>query len=501
MKQKMNYILNLEMWLVISLLWLELPATALDGRIIYVDSDAMGANDGSSWENAHNNLQDAISAAAMEDEIRVAQGTYTPLGSFILKSSVAILGSYAGFGAPDPNARDIEGLETVLSGKVDHIVWSENTNGSAILDGFTIMGGQGAGIPRNGGPVGGGGIYNIAGSPMIRNCTFIGNSSSNHGGGMANVDGSSPTLINCTFECNYSLYHGGGIYSKNSILTLINCRFINNVSDNGHGGGIYALETSLFLRDCSFVDNRAKRDGGAIVIERAHPSATIQNCVFTSNTADIGGGMATERMGSVLVENCIFAGNTAWRGSAIVGGRLTNCTLTGNKAHCLSAAETATLNNCIVWGNLEGDPDECFWFVGGNAGGSIFVDPCFANIGYWDPNGTPEDPIDDFWIDGDYHLKSQAVRWDPNTQTWVKDDVTSPCIDAGDPMSPIGLEPFPNGGRINMGAYGGTSEASKSYFGEPICETIIAGDINGDCKVDFKDLALLATHWIANSSP
>jgi hypothetical protein len=100
------------------------------------------------------------------------------------------------------------------------------------------------------------------------------------------------------------------------------------------------------------------------------------------------------------------------------------------------------------------------------------------------------------WIDGDYHLKSQAGRWDANEGRWTKDEVTSPCIDAGDPASPIGLEPFPNGGIINMGAYGGTAEASKSYFGKPVRETIVAGDINGDCKVDFKDFAFMAFHWL-----
>jgi hypothetical protein len=46
-----------------------------------------------------------------------------------------------------------------------------------------------------------------------------------------------------------------------------------------------------------------------------------------------------------------------------------------------------------------------------------------------------------------------------------------------------------------MGAYGGTTEASKSYFGEPVTETIIAGDINGDGKVDWLDLDILASHW------
>ena len=62
-------------------------------------------------------------------------------------------------------------------------------------------------------------------------------------------------------------------------------------------------------------------------------------------------------------------------------------------------------------------------------------------------------------------------------------------------MSPINLEPFPNGGFVNMGVYGGTSETSKSYFGEPICETIVSGDINGDGQVNRADLEIIALHW------
>ncbi|GAG24433.1 unnamed protein product, partial [marine sediment metagenome] len=107
----------------------------------------------------------------------------------------------------------------------------------------------------------------------------------------------------------------------------------------------------------------------------------------------------------------------------------------------------------------------------------------------------------DIWVDGDYHLKSQAGRYAPTTQSWVYDDVTNPCIDAGNPLSPIGAEPFPNGGIINMGAYGGTTEASKSYFGKPPCEIIVAGDVNGDCVVNFLDFRLMALHWCEDNSP
>ncbi len=94
--------------------------------------------------------------------------------------------------------------------------------------------------------------------------------------------------------------------------------------------------------------------------------------------------------------------------------------------------------------------------------GNIQSDPLFAQRGSWDSNDTPNYWFDDCFQEGDYHLKSQTGRWDPNSAGWVQDDVTSPCIDAGDPNSPVGAEPVPNGGRINMGAYGGTAEASKS---------------------------------------
>ena len=80
-------------------------------------------------------------------------------------------------------------------------------------------------------------------------------------------------------------------------------------------------------------------------------------------------------------------------------------------------------------------------------------------------------------------------------QIWIQHDVTSPYIDASDPISPIGWELFPNGGFVNMGAYGGTDRASKAYFGEPICGMIVAGDINGDGQVDRADLEIMALHW------
>ena len=64
----------------------------------------------------------------------------------------------------------------------------------------------------------------------------------------------------------------------------------------------------------------------------------------------------------------------------------------------------------------------------------------------------------------DLHLRSKGGRWDPDAGDWVRDGQNSPCIDAGDPADPTGDEPFPHGRRINLGAYGGTAEASRSVL-------------------------------------
>jgi len=72
-----------------------------------------------------------------------------------------------------------------------------------------------------------------------------------------------------------------------------------------------------------------------------------------------------------------------------------------------------------------------------------------------DPTDISADPLFADPANGDFHLKSEYGRW--NGTGWVNDNETSPCIDAGDPS-----EKDPDGTRINMGAYGGTWEASKS---------------------------------------
>ncbi|MBM4024207.1 MAG: hypothetical protein FJ280_02220 [Planctomycetes bacterium] len=190
---------------------------------------------------------------------------------------------------------------------------------------------------------------------------------------------------------------------------------------------------------------------------------------FTNNTAvNVSGaaiyfelGLPGRRPGrGGQIENCIF-----WEAPAVFEG-ITERTDFGVD-YCLLPAK---------WHHL--------------GTGNFYADPLFARAGYWDANGTPTDPKDDFWVEGDYHLQSQAGRWDPALRDWVVDKVTSPCIDAGNPESDWTNEPWPHGRRINLGAYGGTAQASMSLstVGAP-------ADLRSDNRVDSRDYGLPVGRW------
>ena len=397
---------------------------------------------------------------------------------------------------------------------------------------------------RNCAESGGGGIFSSESGPTLINCKFYNNYSRRKGGAMFNFR-SNPELTDCTFSGNSipdiptSLNEGGGaMRNSDSSLSLNNCAFSDNTAS--YGAGMHNENNSNpILKNCTFRNNSARISGGGMFTEDSNDLRLI-DCVFSGNSALSGGGMSNKYSNVVLV-NCIFSGNKAYDelrtdppeillgegGGLYTFGNIklincTNCTFTGNwaqkgRAIAKSGTSDFMLTNCILWngGNEIFDiiPNRITFdtsysniqnVLEGKCNTNVY--PLFANPGYWadadDPNIVvePNDP-NSVWIDGDYHLKSQAGRWNPVSESWIQDDVTSPCIDAGDPNSPIGHEPFPNGGIINMGAYGGTAEASKSYFGKPVCETIIAGDINGDCKVDFDDLTILMNHWLEDHTP
>ncbi len=244
------------------------------------------------------------------------------------------------------------------------------------------------------------------------------------------------------------------------------------------GRGFYfhrrEVENSI-LKGLTITNGKESNGAGISCINKSNP--TITNCIFTNNLANRYGGGIYNGDSSPTLINCTFSKNSA----GISGGGMTNHMNEGTK-----------VSNCIFWSNspeeisllAEGKSEITYSNIqGGWPGlGNINKNPLFA-----DPNN------------GDYHLKSQAGRWDPKTHIWVKDNVTSPCIDAGNPGSPLEDEllnipdDLSNGNhnwRINMGAYGGTFEASR-----PPYDWTIQADLTNDGIVNFKDFTAQLSYW------
>jgi len=402
----MRGIANFMMRLEISIFSIVLISAAIaSGEVIYVDDDAPIDGGGSSWADAYYCLQEAFAKASIGDEIRVANGIYKPdlrieqagrigirisvsgdrTDTFQLLSGVTIKGGYAGAGEAEPDARDINLYETILSGDLSandrvnpdgpasevgraenshHVVTGSGVDGTAVLDGFTITGGN-ANVFTN---RNGAGLLNEYGSPQIINCTFTENSAQYYGGGIYNYY-SSPTLVNCTFTQNSSGTEGGGIYNYQSNLSLNNCTFEENSSHRG--GGIHNGHGSLSVTDCTFTGNLAQTGAGINSYAAAESSAdepdedsqrtpVLINCTFTANSAEDSGGGLYISDSKPSLNNCTFSENTADYGGGGVcfnnsEPNLTGCSIIKNLSYygggMYNDSSNLTLTNCTLIAN------------------------------------------------------------------------------------------------------------------------------------------------------
>jgi predicted outer membrane repeat protein len=329
----------------------------------YVDCKARGKNNGSSWADAFECLQDALASAPAGTEIRISQGTYRPdqgsgytpgdrMASFRLKNGVTIKGGFAGFGKPNPDARDIGRYETVLSGNIGdpadkadnslHVVMAVKCDATTVLDGLTIADGN-ANLdttPENRGA----GLFNNPASLKVIDCTFRDNFASWFGAGMYNNynSKSEPNLIRCSFVNNRANSNGAAVYSHSTCNpTFTDCLFQANTAGSA-GAAVQVYMSSATLTDCNFMDNKAKV-GGAVY--GSEDDTTLINCTFNGNSATDNGGAIKNDKGVIALIDCTFTDNIAPRGGAIYCGNESQPMLSG----CVFMGNTATIHGGAIY--------------------------------------------------------------------------------------------------------------------------------------------------------
>ena len=364
--------------------------------------------------------------------------------------------------------------------------FNQGEDSNSVLRGFTIIGGykSGSEIPHDyeewyqdpNHPIGGG-IYCEYSSPSIIDC-IIKECSTELGGGIGIVGGS-PEIIDCVIEdCNaggFGPAESGGLGAgigiiRESDVSIINCKIKNNYGYyNSYGGGVYCWKSVATIANCDISFNGAEGNltGGGIYCGGASSNVVIKNCLIADNTAEKGGGIFTDSVDLVYINDYSSSGELE-PNTPICTVNITNCTIVNNKLSgnpdqiggIQSIISYMIIKNSIVWFNS--GPQQ-IWMD------DVILDydgvVTFSNIqgGYNGIGNLNEDPNFASVDTGDYHLKSTYGRYDPALEGWVIDEVDSNCIDAGDSLNRVGPEPSPNGKQINMGAYGGTVQASKSF--------------------------------------
>lgn len=294
----------------------------------YININATGSNDGSSWANAYTSLQSAISAATASDSLWMATGIYTPAdtarwASFNMKSGVSIFGGFNGTESSFAQ-RNFINNPTILSGEINspslssdnsiRILQANYLSQPITIDGVTIQGGSDRGVYAAGGQ----GIYIRRSVVTIRHCVI------SHCEGMSGpgvlADSATVTIDSSRIEYNQAYGgDGGGIYAADSKLNLLASRITSNIDSvalNG-GGGLYVDGGDFNVDRCIFSGNKTTTNGCAIFASGDHMLDTVSNSLFVGNSSGDGGVVllinnANNGTGaSEIVYNCTFAHNGA----------------------------------------------------------------------------------------------------------------------------------------------------------------------------------------------
>jgi len=435
-------------------------------QVIYVDSLAEGSNDGTSWSNGYTELTTALADAGPGDEIWVAQGVYTPgsnrTDAFTLKNNVAV---YGGFNGTETEREDRKwnANATILSGDIGikddvadncyHVLFhpdGTDLDGTAILDGFVITGGNADG---SGTDYLGGAMYNFSCSPTVVHCRFEYNSAG-AGGAIYNDEYSAPIFSNTVFsnnEATDSGFGGGAVYNDNgSYLQMINCTLSQNRAETG--GALYNNNAAIFITNSVLWGNSATND----------PEIHNDNSYSTIEYSDIDQDGYEGEYGNIR-QDPLFVDTDNGDYHLL------------QKSPCIDSGDPVELLVNDYYGGYELEVDAV----------------------------TGIHPGDQIWITDNLNVEPDYVSGGSDTSILLETGFSKTYLVSDAPYvftvySDFSREPLPNGGRINIGAYGGTSEAAVIGFAvDGTCGIADDGDF---ASAPTSDLCKTGTASVLNTT-
>ena len=446
-------------------------------------------------------IQAGIDAAADGDTVLVANGTYAGEGNRDIDfgGKAIVVTSEGGSGRTSIDCENRgrgfsftkgEGKNSVLSGFCIRNGEIDGSGGGIYcLSSSPVI--QDCTIRKNRCTGAGGGIFCHGSSPRITGCGLYENQAMDNldgdGGGIACVEGSSPSIANCAIDGNDARSDGGAIYCRDSSPVIRDCSASRNRGDDG--AAIHCMSADPIITGCDIIDNGGRDDGGGIYCELSSP--IIFDCRINFHKASQGGAIFC-RYGNPYIIDCEILGNNAfgWAHGGDGGGihcfvadpLITGCTIGNNWSEEGGGAISCfysfpVIERCLIHNNSAADgggihcrcksaPDiRACTIVDNialdNGGGICSLEdshPSITDCILW--NDSPAEIFFSGWVisvtfsdirdgwDGAGNIDSDPLFIDPENVDY-RLMPGSPCIDAGNPASPI---PYGGGCRIDMGA-------------------------------------------------
>lgn len=430
-----------------------------------------GASGGSGAATApFGTVQAAVDAAKVGDVIRVAQGTYNEAVT-IRNKEVHLCGGYTADFASRPGAAMTTSIVGSAGAPVVRLMGARRTS----LIGFRVTGGAG-GVEITGTMLDGMGPL-IAGNLIEANARA---GTDSRGGGLYVTD-SDARIVNNVIRANTAGRGGGIASSRTGAFVIQGNEVLDNIGLGDHGGGLYVLGANVLITRNRISGNVIGRmagygwGGGLIVLGPASSVVRLSHNIVTKNVAPTNGSgeFIDGEPQSVTIEHDVVYGNACPEfggagiyvdgGNGITRATFINVTVAdhpcpnvtnGGNGIYASQQTAVTVKNSIFWNNGKSD----FYL---RAGSTLDVSYTLSQT-IWPGTGNIRvDPLFADAANADYHLRSKAGRFVRGGMR-VRDAEHSPAIDVGDPASDFSAEPAPNGGRVDLGAYGNTEEASLS---------------------------------------